>query len=201
MTLSLLILALFASYLVGSLPTAYLIGKTKGIDIRTIGSGNVGATNALRALGAGAGLAVFLIDALKGAVAVRLIPHMMMGTAPSAVELGCGLAAVLGHDFPWALRFRGGKGVATTIGVLAAAQPWIAVWVVATWLVVFGLARYVSLGSLAAAVAIPIAQWSAHHALPDVAIGAVLAMLIIVQHRSNVRRLFSGAEHRFAARH
>ena len=195
-----LILALIVSYLAGSFPTAYLLGKLKGIDIRTVGSGNVGATNALRALGRGAGLTVFVVDVLKGAIAARVIPNVMLGATTGTIGLACGLAAVVGHDFPWALRFRGGKGVATTIGVLAAAQPWIALWVVATWLVVFGLSRYVSLGSLAAALALPVAQLCSHEALPEVALGAILAALIIVQHRANIQRLLSGAEHRAPSR-
>ena len=190
-------LALLGCYLLGSIPTAYLLVKwTKRIDIRTIGSGNVGATNALRAAGAWAGLAVLVLDVLKGVLAAGLIPRWWLGSPASGLALACGLAAVLGHAFPCFLRFRGGKGVATTLGALSASAPMVAGVVVGVWLVVFLAFRYVSLGSLAAAVAIPISQLALHQALPDVLVGSVLAVLIIGRHRGNLQRLLSGVEPR-----
>ena len=191
------IIALIGCYLIGSIPTAYLLVRwTKRVDIRTIGSGNIGATNALRTAGPWAGVVVLLVDVLKGVVAAGAIPQWLLGSSASAMALGCGLAAVLGHDFPCFLRFRGGKGVATTLGVLGASAPSVAGLVVGVWLVVFFAFRYVSLGSLAAAMTIPISQLALHQSLPQVLIGATLAALIIVRHRGNIQRLLSGTEHR-----
>jgi len=190
-------LALIVCYLLGAVPTAYLLVKwAKGVDIRTMGSGNVGATNALRTVGLWAGLVVLAIDVLKGLIAASLIPRWLLGSTALGVPLLCGFAAVLGHDFPCFLRFRGGKGVATTIGVLVGSMPLVAGIVMGIWLVVFGAFRYVSLGSIAGAVAIPISQLALHQPLHEVLIGSCLAILILVRHRANVRRLLSGVEHR-----
>jgi len=192
-----LFLALLVSYLLGAIPTAYLLVKwAKGIDIRTMGSGNVGATNALRTVGLWAGVVVLAIDVLKGIIAAWLIPRWLLGETTPDRSLVCGLAAVLGHDFPCFLRFRGGKGVATTIGVLVGSVPLVAGIVVGVWLVVFGLFRYVSLGSIAAAVAIPLSQLALHQSRREILIGSGLAILIIARHRANISRLLSGAEHR-----
>jgi len=192
-----LVLALLVCYLVGSIPTAYLLVRwAKGIDIRTVGSGNVGATNALRTTGLWAGIVVLAIDVLKGVIAAGLIPGWVVGSRTSGIPLLCGLAAVLGHDFSCFLRFRGGKGVATTMGALLSSRPLVAGAAGAVWLLVFVACRYVSLGSLAAAVAIPISQLLLHQPLREVVIGSVLAGLIIVRHRSNLQRLLSGVEHR-----
>jgi|MGYP001601984633 glycerol-3-phosphate acyltransferase PlsY len=190
-------LALLLCYLVGSLPSAYLLVKwTKHVDIRTIGSGNVGATNALRAAGPLAGMVVLLIDVLKGWLAAAAIPRWILGLPSPALALGCGLAAVLGHVFPCFLRFRGGKGVATTLGALGGSVPVVAGIAVGVWVAVFLLSRYVSLGSLAAALAIPISQAMLHHSVAEILAGSVLAVLIIVRHRANIQRLLGGAEHR-----
>jgi len=189
--------AVLLCYLVGSLPSAYLLVKwTTRVDIRTIGSGNVGATNALRTAGPLAGVVVLLIDILKGWLAAAVIPRWILGPPSPALALGCGLAAVLGHVFPCFLRFRGGKGVATTLGALGGSAPLIAGIVVATWGVVFLLSRYVSLGSLAAALAIPISQTMLHRSSGEILMGSVLAVLIIARHRANIQRLLGGVEHR-----
>ena len=192
-----LALALMASYLLGSIPTGYLLVKwTKRMDIRTVGSGNIGATNALRTAGPSAGFVVLVLDFLKGAMATGLIPRWVLGSSVSGSALACGFAAVVGHDFSCFLRFRGGKGVATTLGALFAGAPWVAGMVIGVWLVVFLLFRYVSVGSLAAAVAIPISQLVAHQSFPQVLIGSLFAALIIVRHRGNLQRLLSGVEPR-----
>lgn len=189
---------LLIGYLLGSLPTAYLLVKwTKRVDIRTLGSGNVGATNALRTAGPVVGVAVLLIDVLKGWLAAAIIPRWILGQAPpSAWALLGGLAAVIGHNFPCFLRFRGGKGVATTLGALAGSVPVIAGIVVGVWLVVFLLSRYVSLGSLAAAVAIPVSQLTLHRSTSELLAGSALAVLMVVRHRTNIQRLLGGVEHR-----
>ena len=196
------IAALALSYLVGSIPTAYLFVKqAKGIDIRTVGSGNVGATNAMRTAGRGIGALVFLVDVLKGVAAVLVVPRVVVGGAVTpGVVPWCGLAAVVGHNFPCFLGFRGGKGVATTIGVLLGNMPVIAGIVVGVWIVVFLLCRYVSIASMTAALAIPISQVLLHYWYAEILVGVVLAVLIVVRHRSNIRRLLDGTEHRAGAR-
>lgn len=189
--------ALSLCYLLGSIPTAYLLVRwAKGIDIRTVGSGNVGATNALRTVGLWAGIMVLAVDLFKGVIAAGLVPRWVLGETDLGTSLACGLAAVLGHDFSCFLRFQGGKGVATTLGAILAASPLVAGMVAGVWLVVFLGFRYVSLGSLAAASAIPISQLVLHRSLREVLIGSVLAGLIIVRHRANLQRLLRGVEHR-----
>lgn len=189
------------SYLIGSFPTAYLLAKlVKGVDIRTVGSGNVGATNALRALGVWAGISVFVVDLLKGVVAARLVPLWVFGEVSLDRSLIGGLLAVLGHDFPCWLRFRGGKGVATTIGVLLGSAIPVAGVVLVTWGLVFTLSRYVSIASMTAAAAIPLSQLWLRHSPAAVSLGGALALLIVIQHRSNLRRLLAGTEHRARSR-
>ncbi len=189
--------ALLLSYVAGSLPTAYLLVKwTRGVDIRTVGSGNVGATNAGRAAGRGIGLAVLAIDLLKGVAASALIPRWLMPEASAAASFLCGVTAVVGHTWSCFLRFQGGKGVATTLGALAGYAPPIAASVVSVWLAVFALSRYVSLSSLVAAVALPVSQLAFHRETSEVLLGALLAALIVVRHQSNIRRLLNGVEHR-----
>jgi glycerol-3-phosphate acyltransferase PlsY len=195
------LLGLLGSYLIGSIPTAYLLVKRlKGVDVRTIGSGNVGATNATRVAGVWAGVAVFLIDAAKGLVAVWLIAPWSLASPSSTQRLACGMAAILGHNFPVFLRFRGGKGMATTIGVLLGTMPLVALGLLLVWAVAFAIARYVSVGSLAAAAALPALQLASGQSRSDVVIGAALALLIVVRHRSNISRLLQGTEHRAGKR-
>ena len=192
-----LLLTWGACYLVGSIPTAYLFAKlARGVDIRTVGSGNVGATNAFRTIGAWAGVSVFVIDLFKGVVASRCLPAWLLDEVSPAMALTSGLMAVIGHDFPCWLRFRGGKGVATTIGALIGCSPLVAGVVAATWILFFALTRYVSIGSMMAAAAIPVSQLGAHQPLTAVGIGGLLAPLILVQHRANLQRLLTGTEHR-----
>ena len=193
--------ALAVAYLLGSIPTGLLlVWKMKRIDIRTIGSGNIGATNALRTAGKLAGAAVLLLDGLKGAAAVTLVASSVLSQPDATARLACGVAAVVGHTFPVFLGFRGGKGVATTIGVLLTAMPGIAAAALAAWAAGFLLTRYVSVGSLALAIAVPVAQWASYHDRGRVLLGVSLAALIIGRHRANIERLLQGTEHRVAAR-
>lgn len=196
-----IIVALVLSYLIGSVPTAYLVAKRQqGVDIRTVGSGNVGATNVWRTIGRKAGAVVFLADALKGLLAATLIPLWVIGARAPAWSLACGGAAVVGHLFPCFLRFRGGKGVATTIGVLVGDLPSVAAVVIVAWMVVFAISRYVSVSSLVAAVLIPVSQLTFRQPWPDVLLGSAIALLIVLKHRSNIQRLLAGREHRFSAK-
>lgn len=193
--------ALVVCYLLGSIPTAYLLVRvTKGVDIRTVGSGNVGATNAMRAAGRAVGAVVYLADLGKGVLAAGVVPRWLLGVPAPGVALACGVAAVLGHDFPCFLRFRGGKGVATTMGVLLGSMPLVAGLTIGVWVAVFALCRYVSVASLAAAIVIPFSQLGLHRTHAEVVFGAVLALLVLVRHRSNLQRLLSGTEHRAGSR-
>ena len=191
------LIAFGGSYLVGSIPTAYLVVKgLKHVDVRRIGSGNAGATNVTRVAGLWAGLFVFLIDVAKGLVAVLVIAPWTLPSATPQVRLGCGLCAVLGHNFPLFLGFRGGKGVATTIGVLFGTMPIVAAAYLLVWAACFLIWRYVSISSLAAAVAVPVAQMVDHRTSAEMTLGIALTLLIIVRHRSNIARLLHGEEHR-----
>ena len=189
--------AFLASYVIGSLPTAYLLVKwLKRVDVRTVGSGNVGATNVTRVAGRWAGLVVFLIDLSKGLIATRLIASSLLREPLPHLRLACGVFAVLGHDFPIFLRFRGGKGVATTIGVLWGTMPLVAGLYLVVWGVAFLSCRYVSVGSLVAALSIPIAQYAMRRRETEWLLGALLAGLIIIRHHANIARLMQGREHR-----
>ena len=192
-----LALALLISYLLGAIPTGYLLVRlTSHVDIRTVGSGNIGATNALRTAGPWVGATVLIGDILKGLVAAAVIPKFFLHTAEPLTSLACGTAAVIGHDFPCFLRFQGGKGVATTLGTLLGTAPPLAGMVIGVWLITFAVSRYVSIGSLAAAGAIPITQLFFHRPPPEVCLGALLGGLMIVRHHANIQRLLSGTEHR-----
>jgi glycerol-3-phosphate acyltransferase PlsY len=190
-------LALLGAYLVGSIPTAYiLVQRLKHVDVRTIGSGNVGATNASRAGGLWLGATVFLLDALKGLIAARLLAFWFVERASPAFQLSCGLAAVIGHTFPVFLKFRGGKGVSTTIGVILGVTPAIAGIFGLIWLICFLPWRYASVSSIAATLAIPVSQLVMHRSLTETWVGLALVLLIIVNHRQNIVRLVQGREHR-----
>ncbi|MBI4354868.1 MAG: glycerol-3-phosphate 1-O-acyltransferase PlsY [Candidatus Omnitrophica bacterium] len=195
-------LTLLLSYLLGSVPTGFWYAKwVAGIDIRRQGSGNTGATNVARVLGKVPGLLVLLIDVGKGAVAVGLVGPWIArgtGTESNTLQLLAGTGAILGHDFPIWLRFRGGKGVATGLGVLAALVPWVAAVAAAVWGSCFAVSRFVSLSSVIAALAVPFALALGALPLPTVIFGVALSLLTILRHRDNLRRLLAGQEHRFS---
>ena len=192
-----------AAYLLGSIPTGYLAGRAKGIDIRTVGSGNMGATNVFRSLGTTAGIIVLVVDGLKGYAACTwlcdVVLHLMKLPATDAelYRIIAGISAVLGHNFTCWLRFKGGKGVATSAGVYFALAPLAAGVALGTWIVVFALSRYVSVASIAAAVALPAAVWLTPSSLTLRIVTTALGLLAIAKHRSNIERLFNGAEPRF----
>ncbi|MBI4879851.1 MAG: glycerol-3-phosphate 1-O-acyltransferase PlsY [Planctomycetes bacterium] len=200
--------ALCVSYLVGSIPCGYLAARAKGVDLRAVGSGNLGATNVGRALGKGWGVAVFTLDFLKGLLPVVLGGLLLVdgGLVPwsrDAVAVALGAAAVAGHVFPVWLGFRGGKGVATSAGFLAGVC-WPAVLISGgVWFVALKSTRYVSLSSMLAAVAFPVvfvlyagARAAFGERLPVTALGVLLAAAILILHRANIGRLLRGAEHR-----
>jgi glycerol-3-phosphate acyltransferase PlsY len=193
-----------AAFLTGSIPWSYIIGRMKGADIRRSGSGNTGATNLFRVCGRGAGLTGLVLDAAKGAVPVLAASRGVMQLAPPAgdwIVAVSGICAVLGHVFsPW-LRFRGGKGVATTLGVLLVLSPLSLLAGVLVFAVVLLATRYVSLGSISAALAVvPAVFVFQPGSLPVQVIICVVAALILVRHRSNIVKLLKGEENRFSLR-
>ncbi len=201
------LLSAILGYLLGSIPFGLLVARSRGIDIRLHGSGNIGATNVLRTLGKKWGILVFALDALKGVAAVLLAKTVLARALPGAEtaalapeHLGIlgGLACVLGHNFPVWLGFKGGKGVATTAGVLVALLPVAAGVALVVWVAVFFLTRYVSAASIAAGVAIPPTVWVVERRANALFwFGVAAAGLAIWRHRSNIRRLLAGTESRF----
>lgn len=203
------IVCVLLCYLIGSIPIGFLVAKAKGIDIRKVGSGNIGATNVIRTLGKRVGMGVLFGDILKGWLAVAVVaeavylffgpPTFDAEVRPShdALQIIAGISAILGHNFTCWLGFKGGKGVATTGGVLIAWMPITFLVVIGIWAMVFFITRYVSLGSIVAAVALPIAAWQMNGRKEVIIISAVVGALVIFQHRSNIRRLLAGTENRF----
>ena len=196
------LLTALGAYLLGSIPTGYLAGRAKGIDIRTVGSGNIGATNAFRILGTMAGTIVLVADGLKGWVAVEYIPliaHKMIplpGETAELLRITAGVVAILGHNFTCWLKFKGGKGIATSAGVLAALVPWTFVAGLCAWIIVCVLTRYVSLASIAAAIVLPFATWLAHYSKWMIIITTLLSVLAIYRHKANIVRLMNGTENK-----
>ncbi len=191
--------AVVASYLLGAIPTSHWVAQGfKGIDLRTVGSGNLGATNLYRQLGWRYAIPVGLFDMLKGAVPVALF-----GPWAGAGEIGSlllGVVAVFGHVFSLFVGFKGGKGVATGGGIVLGFAPWAFLVALLVWVVTTRLSGYVSLGSILGALALPPAVWFLHPshraAVPYV---AVLSALVIWFHRANIGRLMAGTENRFGA--
>jgi glycerol-3-phosphate acyltransferase PlsY len=198
--------ALAASYIVGATPFGYLAGRLRGVDIREHGSGNVGATNVIRVLGKGIGLPVFALDMIKGCLPVMLTRWILdgQGIASTWPEILAAVGAVLGHNYTFWLRFKGGKGIATSAGALAALLPIPLAVAIAVWIVLFFTSRYVAVASIGGSLVIGIlpavlyltgGKWAP--SLPLVGFGALLGTLAIWRHRSNIRRLLHGTENRF----
>jgi glycerol-3-phosphate acyltransferase PlsY len=187
--------------LLGSIPTGYLVARAKGIDIRTVGSGNIGAANAFRILGKPAGIFVLVADGLKGFAACSWLADFVIqlfAVAPDEnMRIVAGISAVLGHNFTCWLKFKGGKGIATSAGVYFALAPLAAGISLGTWMVVFVLSRYVSVASIAAAVALPTAVWLTKDSRFLGIVTTVLGLLAIFKHRGNIQRLLNGTEQRF----
>ena len=193
-----------AAYLVGSIPTGFLVAKAMCVDIRAVGSGNIGATNAFRVLGKGPGSFVLLFDAFKGWSAVMLLVPLIAGwnfcEDCESVRLLAGLAAVVGHNYTCWLRFKGGKGIATSAGVLLAWMPPVLLTILAVWIVVFYASKYVSLASVAAAVALPISALAWRYSWTYFGVSLCLAILAIYKHKPNIQRLIAGTENRVGSK-
>ena len=200
------ILIALAGYLLGSIPTGYLVARAKGVDIRTVGSGNIGATNAFRVLGKPAGVFVLLTDAVKGWLAVWVVAiwilNAVLPTDPSdgtrtIAAIIAGLFAVVGHNYPCWLKFKGGKGIATSAGVLVALVPWALIIILSVWIVLVLATRYVSIGSIAAAVVLPFATWfTTRQDVSLTIITGAMGAMAIYKHKGNIQRLLAGTESR-----
>ena len=189
---------LVVAYLLGSIPAAYIAGRMRGIDLRQHGSGNLGATNVYRVLGARVAVAVFLFDAAKGALPVLLLPRLIAGGNPGWWALAYGLAAILGHVRPIFLLWKGGgKGVATSAGVFAAIAPLPALIALTLWALVLKMSGYMSLASLTGAVTLPLAILlldGIHNPILPVSVG--VSAFVFWTHRANLGRLRRGEESR-----
>ena len=201
-------LTVLIAYLLGSIPTGYIVARARGIDIRSVGSGNIGATNVFRILGKKAGVFVLLVDGLKGYAACRSGVWLgaLAGWVPASASqaewlpvIGAFLG-VLGHNYTCWLRFKGGKGIATSAGALIALLPVPFLVILGVWLGVFGVSRYVSLASIAAAAALPFATWHFARTPLLVGVATLMSVLAIYKHRSNIQRLLEGNENRIGGK-
>ena len=196
------ILSIVVSYLVGSIPTAYIFGRLyKGIDIRQHGSGNVGATNAFRVFGKIPGTIVLLIDIVKGIVATTVVADLFeFNSVLSRVILG--VVVVAGHNWTVFLQFKGGKGIATSLGVLigltikvSVIRP-VLITTVLAWVITFFVSGFVSLASITAALVLPISMILTNQAIEIICLGVIFCLWVVLRHRPNIKRLLSGTEHR-----
>lgn len=181
------------SYLLGSVPFGMVFARAKGVDLRSVGSGNIGATNVLRAAGRGPAVLTLLGDALKGAAAVALARALGLGAFNEGLAA---LAAVAGHDFSVFLRFRGGKGVATSLGAVLIYAPQAGILTAVLWLITVVLTRYSSLGAIVSFALLPVVMLLTGQAKQKAAFAAALAALLVLKHSGNIRRLVEGTERR-----
>jgi len=197
------------AYLLGSIPTGYVVANARGIDIRKVGSGNIGATNVFRILGKPAGIFVLLVDALKGFVACALVGafvHRVLfgdvlaqpSTTLEVHKIVGGFLAILGHNYTCWLKFKGGKGIATSAGVVLALLPQALGVALVVWILLFVITRYVSVASIGAAFVLPFGTWWFHrNDTLLIGVAGVIGALAIYKHRGNIKRLMSGTENRF----
>lgn len=202
--MTLMIFSTIFAYLAGSIPTAVWYGKIfHGIDVRQHGSGNAGATNSLRTLGKKAGIIVLIVDFLKGFLAVKAASLFSTET-DSILPLIMGLAVIAGHIFPIFAQFRGGKGVATAMGVLVATFPWAALGCVVVFMIIVFATKYVSLASLLGALAFPIQLtfnlWNDNADKYAIGFAWLIFIVLAVMHRQNIQRLLKGTESKFGAK-
>jgi glycerol-3-phosphate acyltransferase PlsY len=190
------ILGAAAAYLLGAIPFGLLLARSRGVDIRTVGSGNIGATNVWRHLGRAWGITTLVLDAIKGFVPAFVFPRLAVGLlgfggALDLLGLACGVAAIAGHNWPVYLKFRGGKGVATSAGVLLGIAPLAVAAGLVVWLALFFTTHYVSVASMGAGLTVAAAGWVLYagvsRALPVTL--TLLALIVVWRHRSNIHRL------------
>ncbi|MDD6133326.1 MAG: glycerol-3-phosphate 1-O-acyltransferase PlsY [Selenomonadaceae bacterium] len=194
-----MVLACLLAYVLGSIPNGLVFGKLFWhVDLREHGSHNIGATNAWRTLGKGPGFLIFLLDFLKGAISVYI--GMKLGDIALACVLA-GVFAIVGHSCSLFLKFKGGKGVATGLGVIVMMMPVPALLVFLVWLGVVKLSGYVSLGSIVAAALVPVLAWNFGYPVEYIGFGILAAAFIIIRHHANIGRLLSGTESKIKAGH
>ena len=195
------VLLILIAYVLGSIPNALWVGKTfKNIDVREHGSKNTGSTNAARVLGAKLGIFTLILDILKGALPTYL--GIVLGanllTRITGIDkldiIVIGMAAILGHTFSLFLKFKGGKAVATTLGVFLVLVPYAILILLVVFFVIFGLTRYVSLASIISAVVLPIAVYFTTRHIPLTVLGIIIGLLVIIRHKENIKRLINGTE-------
>ncbi|MEI7733442.1 MAG: glycerol-3-phosphate 1-O-acyltransferase PlsY [Verrucomicrobiota bacterium] len=199
-----------AAYLLGSVPTGYLAGRLKGLDIRTVGSGNIGATNVFRTLGKAAGVTVLAVDLLKGFLACGLLVKLLYlgfgapadpdGILRERLAILAGICAILGHNYTCWLKFKGGKGIATTAGVMLALMPLAFAIALGIWVMVLTLTRYVSVASITSAVALPFAAYGTGSRGVLLGVTVVLGALAVYKHKGNLQRLRNGTEPKITSR-
>ena len=195
------VLLILIAYVLGSIPNALWVGKTfKNIDVREHGSKNTGSTNAARVLGPKLGIFTLILDILKGALPTYL--GIVLGanllTRMTGIDkldiIVIGMAAILGHTFSLFLKFKGGKAVATTLGVFLVLVPYAILILLVVFFVIFGLTKYVSLASVISAVALPIAVYLTTRHIPLTILGIIIGLLVIIRHKENIKRLINGTE-------
>jgi glycerol-3-phosphate acyltransferase PlsY len=179
------------AYLLGAVPTGYILGSLAGVDVRKAGSGNVGATNVARVVGKRHGIFTLIADVAKGFVPVIIAIHLNFSPLATACV---GIAAFLGHLYPVFLRFKGGKGVATALGVFLALAPWVTLVLIMIFAAVFLAARIVSLSSMISAASAPLVLWISSYPSLWVWMSLFIAAMIVLRHRENIQRLLSGTE-------
>jgi glycerol-3-phosphate acyltransferase PlsY len=206
-----------AAYLLGSIPTGYLVGRARGVDVRKVGSGNIGATNVFRTLGKTAGVLVLAADGMKGWLAVSIVPtlahRLFSPNSPwdrptrEYLQIVAGVVAILGHNYTCWLKFKGGKGIATTAGAMAALVPLTVAIALATWILACLVTRYVSVASIMAAVMLPVATWAIHHFTHNedyghrmIILTGILGLLAIYKHKGNLERLMNGTENKIGGK-
>ena len=190
------VVLMIVAYILGSIPNALWIGKVfKGIDVREHGSKNTGSTNAARVLGAKLGILTLILDISKGAIPT-LIATMLLDSSINVILVG--ICAILGHSFSIFMKFKGGKAVATTVGVFIVLVPGAILLAAVIFFLVFGITRYVSLSSMIGAISLPIWIILFYKNIPLTIFGIIIAILIIVRHKSNIQRLLNGTESKFS---
>lgn len=204
-TISIAALLVLAAYLLGAIPNGFIVARARGIDIRTVGSGNIGATNVFRSVSKPLGLLTFALDALKGFGPAMFFPKLIESATGQPdhgryFSILFAVATVVGHNWTVFMRFKGGKGVATAAGALLAIIPASIGLGFAIWVVFFAITRYVSIASIATSIAVGGVTWWLYrnaYGWPVPCVTSLLAVIVIWQHRGNIRRLCAGTEHRF----
>ncbi len=196
------LIGIIIGYFIGCIQSAYIVGKLNHIDIREHGSGNAGTTNVMRTLGAKAGFTVFFFDFLKGLLSVLIISYIFKKTTGSEYAniygLYSGIGTILGHNFPFYLKFKGGKGIACSMGVICGVNIWFGLIVCAIGLTIAFITKYISLASISSAIIAPILLMLFSAPLEVNVLIACVGGLAIFQHRANIKRLLSGTENKFS---